>query len=109
MTTTTTTKRKHSLLKHGTLLIGGLLLLTGCATQSNNMTSQNTTPDKIEYNINQDRFTALEFAQWVEDTQPTTDEMEYFLDNRMTAYESAKIRTAANKGMTAEDYIKANR
>lgn len=105
----TTTNRNAAMLKRTTLLIAGLLFLTGCAKQTTTtITSKNTTPDKIEYNINQDRFTALEFSQWVVDTEPTVEEMEYFIDNRMTAYEASKVIEAANKGMTAEDYIKSN-
>lgn len=104
----TTTNRNAAIIKRGTLLIVGLLLLTGCAKEPNTTIIKTDSPDKIEYNINQDRFTALEFSQWVVDTEPTVEEMEYFIDNRMTAYEASKVIEAANKGMTAEDYIKSN-
>lgn len=104
----TTTNRKAAILKRGTLLISGLLLLTGCAKESTTTIIKTDSPDKIEYNINQDRFTALEYSQWVIDEQPTLNEMEYFLNNRVTAYEASKIRKAAANGMTPEDYIKAN-
>lgn len=103
----TTTNRNAAILKRGTLLIVGLLLLTGCAKESTTIIKTDS-PDKIEYNINQDRFTALEFSQWVVDTEPNVEEMEYFIDNRMTAYEASKVIEAANNGMTAAEYIKAN-
>lgn len=104
----TTTNRKTAILKRSTLLIVGLLLLTGCAKEPTTTIIKTDSPDKIEYNINQDRFTALEFSQWVVDTEPTVEEMEYFIDNRMTAYEASKVIEAANKGMSAAEYIKAN-
>lgn len=108
--TTTTTKRKLTILKQAALLIGATILLSGCTLRIGTITTtETTTPDKIEYNINQDRFTALEFCQWAVDTEPTVEEMEYFLSNRMTSHEASKVIEAANRGMTAQEYIEANR
>ena len=104
MTTTTTVTN--------TVLKGAAILLTVGATLFNAKPIQSEPGYIIEkdtpYFIQQDDtkvMSALDFAVWVRDTNPSDKEMKHVYNTLMIGAEQFKITKAYSKGMTVQEYI----
>lgn len=103
MTTTITT----------TIIKGAAILLIGGTTLFNTQPKQTTsgyiikndTPHFVQYDDSTKVMSALDFAVWVRDTNPSDKEIKRVYDTLMIGSEQFKITKAYSKGMTAQEYI----